>query len=98
MNFDQLFHRFDWKPVARCEGRFVLRNAGANLTFSDLIGEHIVVREFKVEAARDTVMVVRFEGGGLISYRREDGSCLHTLNNDEGFRRKLAQLGIDIER
>ncbi|MEW6213026.1 MAG: hypothetical protein AB1631_32180 [Acidobacteriota bacterium] len=97
MNFDQLFQSFEWKPIANCEGRFVLRNARANLTFSDLIGGQVAVNEFKVEAARDTVMVARFDGGGLISYRREDGSCLHTLNTDEGLRRKLAQLGIDAD-
>ena len=97
MNFDQLFESFEWKPVANCAGRFVMRNAPKNLTFCDLIGDQVAVSEFKVEAARDTVLVARFEGGGLISYRREDGSCLHTLNTDEGFSRKLAQLGIDSE-
>ncbi len=94
MNFDQLFEAFEWRPIAKCEGRFVLQNASLNLTFRDLIGDEVEVREFKTEAARDIVIVARFDGGGLISYRREDGSCLHTLNTDEGFRRKLAELGI----
>lgn len=97
MNFDQLFGAFEWKPIANCPGRFVLRNAPANLTFCDLIGEGVAVIEFRVESARDIVLVARFKGGGLISYRREDGSCLHTLNTDEGLRRKLAQLGIYSE-
>jgi len=52
--------------------------------------------EYRVEAAKDAVLVVELDDGGLISYRRADGSFLHTLNTTEGFRRKLTQLGIDL--
>ena len=34
----------------------------------------------------------------MISYKRDDGSFLHTLNTEEGFERKLKQLGIDLRR
>jgi len=34
--------------------------------------------------------------GGLISYKRRDGTFLHTLNTAEGFARKLADLGIEL--
>ena len=44
--------------------------------------------------AKDTVIVTSFEDGGLISYRKPDGTYLHTLNTREGFERKLRQLGI----
>ena len=97
MNFDQLFKAFEWKPIANCPGRFVLRRAPVNLTIRDLLGEGIAVSEHKVEKARDTVLVAKFDGGGLISYRRKDSYCLHTLNTDEGLRRKLTELGIDPE-
>ena len=60
----------------------------------DLAGRDIEVREYRVPAARDTVVVARLADGGLISYRREDGSFVHTLNTPEGFERKLRQLGI----
>ena len=45
-------------------------------------------------AAKDPVIVTPFEDGGLISYRKADGTFLHTLNTREGFERKLRQLGI----
>jgi len=48
-----------------------------------------------VRAARDPVLVVAFRGGGL-SYLREDGTLMHTLNTSEGFYRKLRQLGIEL--
>jgi hypothetical protein len=40
------------------------------------------------------VLVVVCEGGGLISYRKPDGSYVHTLNTKEGLNRKLDQLGL----
>jgi hypothetical protein len=52
---------------------------------------------YRVPAARDPVLVVELEGGGLISYLREDGTLMHTLNTSWGFRRKLRQLGIAPE-
>ena len=45
-------------------------------------------------AARDPVIVTAFDDGGLISYRKAEGTFLHTLNTREGLERKLRQLGI----
>lgn len=61
-----------------------------------LAPEHIS-REYRVADARDAVVVVRFKDGGLISYRKPDGRFLHTLNTEEGFQRKLEQLGIRVD-
>jgi hypothetical protein len=47
-----------------------------------------------VAGSRDPVLVARFADGGLISYRRADGTYVHTLNTREGLERKLAQLGL----
>lgn len=85
-----------WKAIAHCPGRFVLDGAAPNLGPRDLVGPEIEVREFRVDAARDTVVVAQLTGGGLISYRRADGSYRHTLNTSEGFERKLRQLEIAI--
>ena len=52
---------------------------------------------YRVQTARDPVLVVEFENGGLISYLREDGTLMHTLNTLEGFHRKLRQLGVEPE-
>lgn len=62
-----------------------------------IAGQEIQVTEHRSEAARDTVLVAVLAGGGLISYRRSDGSFVHTLNTPEGFARKLKQLGIEAE-
>ena len=43
---------------------------------------------------QDPVIVTPFDDGGLISYRKADGTFLHTLNTREGLERKLRQLGI----
>ncbi|HYL97422.1 MAG TPA: hypothetical protein VEZ90_00590 [Blastocatellia bacterium] len=58
-------------------------------------GEHLVTVHSSTEA-RDPVFVARMEDGGLISYRRSDGSFVHTLNTIEGFNRKLGRLGIPM--
>lgn len=47
---------------------------------------------------RDTVCVVAFDAGGLISYEKPDGRFVHTLCDEGGFARKLAQLGIALPR
>ena len=65
------------------------------VTPGDLIGPQLAIDEYRVPAARDVVIVARFEGGGLLSYRHSGGSYVHTLNTSDGLARKLAQLGID---
>ena len=61
----------------------------------EIVGEAVDVGVYRVDAARDIVLVVRLDQGGLISYKKQDGSFIHTLNTPEGFQRKLRQLGID---
>ena len=96
MTFDELLRARDWRPLRNCPGRYVLQGAGNNLRPPELLGAEVEVNEFEVDAAKDTVLVVKLNGGGLISYRRREGSLLHTLNTPEGFRRKLKQLGIEL--
>jgi hypothetical protein len=95
MTFDKLLKAWDWKPISHCPGRYVLKGARNNLRPQELLVDDAQAKEYHVESAPDAVVVVELEGGGLISYRREDGSFLHTLNTPEGFRRKLLQLGIN---
>src|SRR5436190_1763149 len=96
MSFDELIKAWDWRSIRNCPGRYVLHRAENSLRPQDILGDEIEVKEFKVDAAQDTVLVFKLSGGGLISYRRDDGSFLHTLNTTEGFQRKLAQLKIDL--
>ena len=80
--------------MRNCPGRYILAES------SELHPGEIIpgasVREYRVQAAPDPVLIVVFDGGGIISYRKPDGSYLHTLNTPEGFGRKLEQLGISL--
>jgi len=96
MTFDEVRGAWAWKPIRNCPGRYVLHGAGNELRPQDILGNDAGAREYRVDAAKDAVLVIEIEGGGLISYRRTDGTFLHTLNTPEGFRRKLSQLGIDL--
>lgn len=96
MTFDELMKAWDWKPIRNCPGRYVLHGERNDLRPQEILGDEIEESEYRVEAAKDAVLVVELDDGGLISYRRADGSFLHTLNTAEGFRRKLSQLGIDL--
>jgi hypothetical protein len=86
-----------WRSLGYCPGRSVWTGP-ADVAPSDLAGPSAPVREYRVDAAPDPVLVTRLTGGGLISYRKPDGRFVHTLNTAEGFARKLAQLGITTER
>lgn len=94
-DFAALMQAWPWEPIRHCPGRFVLRTDRRDLHPEHLIGTHVDLREYRTPAARDPVLVARFAGGGLLSYRHHDGGFTHTLNTDAGLARKLAQLGID---
>jgi len=66
------------------------------LPVSALVGDTADAARHIVPTARDQVLVVKLQDGGLISYLRSDGTILHTLNTTIGFERKLRQLGIDV--
>jgi hypothetical protein len=95
MTFDELFSRYEWRAIPGCPGRYVLRPGGAprDLPIEALASGAAIV-ERRSPKARDAVLAAALPGGGLISYRRADGSFCHTLNTPEGFLRKLAQLGL----
>jgi hypothetical protein len=97
VSFDELMRQWDFQPIRHCPGRYVLSSARYSGPPQDLAGAGLAVFEFRVERARDLVLVTPLgEGGGLISYRRVDGAFLHTLNTASGFERKLRQLGISL--
>jgi hypothetical protein len=96
MKIDTVRKMGEWMPIRDCPGRFVLRGALPTLSIASLLGEGVQIQMFQSPRARDTIFVVCFDGGGTISYRRSDGSWLHTLGTQEGFRRKLEQLQITL--
>ena len=82
------------RPIPDCPGRCILRAVKRTEGPLAIAGANATTTEHKVEKARDTVVVTWLDGWGLISYARSDGSWLHTANTPDGFRRKLADLGI----
>ena len=97
MTYAELYERFAWRPIPNCPGRYVLPQQSAReLLLEDLTGDACETSVYEVSAARDVVVVTALDEGGLISYKRADGSLLHTLNTPESFHRKLDQLGIDF--
>lgn len=90
-----LLNDYEWRQIPNCRGRFTLAEQQPRLSITDLLGEDCRPVEVASITARDAILIVPLRDGGVISYRRENGSCLHTLNTPEGFRRKLKDLGID---
>ena len=92
-----LLQRFDGRPIPNCPGRYVLRGAEISMGPRALVGLPATVTEHDTTTARDKVVVTWLGGWGLISYVRADGTWLHTANAPDGFRRKLADLGIPFD-
>ena len=96
MRFDELKGKWNWKPILSCPGRYILPGGDRMLSPEDLLGHEPQLSEFRVDKARDTVVIAKLGDGGLISYKKIDGTYLHTLNSVTGFERKLLQLGIEL--
>lgn len=99
MTFDEIMARWPWRPIPNCPGRFVLSPGRNSVAPSGIVSAPIGdITEHVIPATPDPVIVTEFEDGGLISYRKPDGSFIHTLNTTEGLDRKLRQLGIRSQR
>lgn len=96
MTFKDLFQKWPWRQIKNCPGRYVLPFGKDNPSMAELVGNEADVFEFQVDTARDIVVISKIKDGGIISYKKPDGSLLHTLNSPTGFNRKLKQLGIRI--
>ena len=94
VTFAVLFDRFAWRPIPNCPGRYVLAAGPVAVAPGEMVPAASGGSEHVVTAARDPVIVTRFDDGGLVSYRKTGGMFLHTLNTRDGFERKLRQLGI----
>jgi len=92
--FSALFDRWAWRPIPNCPGRYALSAGPVAAPPEDIAPGASDSSEHLSVAARDPVIVTPFDDGGLISYRKADGTFLHTLNTREGLERKLRQLGI----
>ena len=96
MTVQELLAGHKWRPIPNCPGRFVLDKPEPTLTPRELAEVDCVPMEYLVRPAKDVVLVLPLDGGGLITYRRADGTYFHKLNTEFGFDSKLAQLGIAL--
>jgi hypothetical protein len=94
--FAALMTKWSWRPIRNCPGRYVMTGAPSDRPPQALVGSGDVVFGFRVETAPDKLLVVELVDGGLVTYERTNGTYVHTLNDPEGFLRKLRQLGIGL--
>ena len=94
VTFSALFGRLAWCQIRNCPGRYLLAEGPVVTPPEDIVPGATSRSEHVCATAKDPVIVTPFDDGGLISYRKADGTFLHTLNTREGFERKLSQLGI----
>lgn len=91
--FSDVMAAWDWREIEGCPGRYVLLQEPPP-DLARIVGEDCTFTTHKPAAVRDTVLVTALDGGGMISYLRDDGGVRHTLNTEAGFDRKLRQLGL----
>lgn len=94
--FLTVLNTYKWQLIKGCPGRYRLKEeVGKTLSPSQLLG--IVLEEIELISPKtqDPVIVAEFpdQSGGFLSYKKSDGSFVHTLNTPSGFKRKL----IDIQ-
>lgn len=95
--FEKVLKLRDWKEIPNCPGRFLLIGGRSETSLENLTESKNPVVEIKTGAVPDKVFTLEFEdGGGIISYLKNDGKFIHTLNTKEGFKRKLEQLESKI--
>jgi len=94
-SFQEVLEKWDWKPMSRCPGRFILAGGISSVSFSELTGCDLPVKEYRVRLAPDPVFVCLLSEGGIISYRKEDEGYIHTLCDAASLERKLNQLEIE---
>ncbi|MBN2444973.1 MAG: hypothetical protein JXJ04_26700 [Spirochaetales bacterium] len=92
-DFYSLSNSFKWKPIYGCPGRYILKEEGM-FTLRDIIGNTCAICTYVTDKANDEVCIVVLRNGGIISYKKQDGSFVHTLNSREGFLRKLIMLDL----
>lgn len=92
VTFQKVYEAWPWKPIPGCPGRYVLSPAAFAGPPSELCGFALAEEVIPPSGSADPAVVVRFEDGGLISYRKPDDSFVHTLNTPEGLARKLAEM------
>lgn len=95
MTVAELLQKWSWEEMSGSPGRFRFAEPSAAPGVEELLGPDVARREMPSAASEDAIVLAELEDGGLISYRRANGTWLHTLNTRSRFRRKLWELGIE---
>src|SRR6188508_1843033 len=94
MHHQRLVGTRAWREIPGCPGRQVRSEPDPEL--DRWVREHAI--RFPDAATDDPVLIWLLPGGGaVLSYEKPDGRLVHTLNTDEGLRRKCAALGVDLD-
>lgn len=92
MTFHDFYTRYNWRPIRNCPGRYTLLKDSIN-SFNEYYNTLENLIEYPSTTGRDPVLIYQFHDGGLISYRHDDGFLVHTLNDSDGFIRKMKEIG-----
>ena len=90
--FSTVLKTYKWHLINNCPGRYRLKEkAGKTLSPSQLVGRILEETELISPNTQDPIIVAEFpdQSGGLLSYKKSDGTFVHTLNTPSGFKRKL---------
>lgn len=96
--FHDFKNNFTFKPIFGCKGRYIFHFSPTPKSLTELFKiDSSRIKIFNPESVPDQVLIVFFsDGGGFISYLKRNGSYIHTLNDDFGFKKKLKKLAIEL--
>lgn len=97
MTVKNILEQYLSKPIKGCPGRFMLLDKDLRMP-ANLVGDDAPVKTYRRKEIPDKIYICSLSDGGLISYQKADGTFVHTVNNPDGFQKKLAMLGIDPEK
>jgi hypothetical protein len=103
MLLQKLRELWSWHEIRGCPGRFVVSKQGDRIPPETLLA--MLDQDWKLHSRfelfsrdkQDSVFVAVFLddlGGGLITFCKQNGSYVHTLNEPSGLERKLKGLGF----
>lgn len=92
-DYESLRAAFPWVDIPGCPGRYRLEVGLPEMAPAQIAGTGAETVHATSPVCRDPIELVHLPGGGaLLSYRRGNGTYVHTLNTPSGLARKLAQL------
>ncbi|WP_013627194.1 hypothetical protein [Rubinisphaera brasiliensis] len=82
-----------WERMDGDQVRWVWKG-DRNVSPRDLLGEQADLQLFPSVSGSGSIAICVLDDGGLVSYEREAGQWLHTLNGVSAFRYKVYELNV----